>query len=93
MNRRQIENLYVALYSIQDAVEAFEGIAKWACFIFIIWFVSSSVNILFALVLFLFIPIVVGLFWALMYREAFDSGNLKLEDLQSHDDDNKGEMS
>lgn len=92
MNRRQIENIYVALYAIQDAIDAFKGIAKWACFAFIVWFVSSSINVLFAVVIFLFVPIVVGLFWALMYREAFDSGELKLEDLQSHNDDDDEEM-
>lgn len=91
MNRRNIENLIIAAYSVQDAVDAASKIAKIACFGFIVWFASSYVNVLFAIVLFFLIPCVVGLFWAMMYREAFDSGKLTLEQLESDDDDEDDE--
>ena len=89
MNRRDIENLIIAAYSVQDAIDAASKIAKLACFGFIFWFACSYVNVLFAIVLFLLIPCVVGLFWAIMYREAFDSGKLTLEQLESDNDNDE----
>lgn len=89
MNRRDIENLIIAAYSVQDAVDAASKIEKLACFVFIFWFACSYVNVLFAIVLFILIPCVVGLFWAIMYREAFDSGKLTLEQLKSDEDNDE----
>lgn len=89
MNKKRIENVYCLIEALHDVKDAFKAIVFLACAVFIIWYTSVIVNWKFAVVLFVALPLLIGLFWFAAYKEAFADGVLRFEEVEKDDGDNK----
>lgn len=89
MNKKKIENVYCLIEALHDVKDTFKAIVFLACAVFIIWYTSVIVSRMFAVVLFVVIPLLIGLAWFCLYKEAFATGALKLEEIEKDDEDDK----
>lgn len=89
MDKKKIENVYCLIEALYDVKDTFKAMVFLACAVFIIWYASVIVSRLFALVLFVAIPLLMGLVWFCVYKEAFATGALKLEEIEKDDEDDK----
>lgn len=88
MNLKRAENKFVIIQAALDAWNMFKKIVWAVCAVAAVAIVGLGVNWLFALALFVGVPVVVGLAWAVIYRWCFDTGAMKLEEINHDDEDN-----
>lgn len=69
---------------------SFKAIVFLVCTVFAGWLLAQMVNLLFVLTLFIGVPLVYGLFWLVMYRQAFDRGDLKIEKINKQENQDDG---
>ena len=92
MDIKRAETKLILMQAALDAWDMFKKIVWAICAIAAIAAVGLGVNWLFALVLFVGVPLVTGLAWAVVYRWCFDNGALKLEQVDPDKDaDGKGD--
>lgn len=80
LNKTWLEWWIIIECAINDAWIAFKEIVFLATAAFMILVFTEAINLLFTLTLFIGVLLVYGLFWAVMYRRAFDTGELKIAD-------------
>lgn len=80
LDKKWLEWWVIIECAINDAWIAFKEIVFLATAAFMILVFTEAINLLFTLTLFIGVPLVYGLFWAVMYRRAFDTGELKIAD-------------
>ena len=92
MDIKRAETKFILTQAVREAWIMFERITWAALAAFVIIVIGFGVNWLFALALFVGVPVVVGLAWAVIYRWCFDVGALKLEQVDPDEkDDGKGD--
>lgn len=90
LDKKKLEWAIIIEYTVEDVVASFKAIVFLVCAIFAGWLLMQLVNWLFALTLLIGVPLVYGLFWMVMYRQAFDSGALTLEKIDKDKNDPDG---
>lgn len=89
---KRAETKLILMQAALDAWDMFKTIVWVICAIAVVAAVGLGVNWLFALALFVGVPVVVGLVWAVIYRWCFDTGAMKLEQVDPDEDaDGKGD--
>ena len=73
MEKKKIENLYCLIEALYDVKDAFKAI----------------VFLTFAIALFVVLPLLIGVLWFCIYKEAFAEGALSIEEIEKKDEDNK----
>lgn len=92
MDIKRAETKFILTQAALDAWDMFKRIVWGVCATVMIVSVGLGVNWLFALALFVGVPVVVGIAWAVVYRWCFDNGALKLEQVDPDEkDDGKGD--
>ena len=89
MKKEKIENLYCLIEALYDVKDAFKAVVFLACALFIIWYSSVIVSWAFAITLFVVLPLLIGVLWFCIYKEAFADGALSIEEIEKEDEDNK----
>ena len=89
MDKKKIENLYCLIEALYNVKDAFKAIVFLACAVFIIWYSSVIVSRTFAVVLFVVLPLLIGVLWFCIYKEAFADGALSIEEIEKEDEDDK----
>lgn len=89
MEKKKIENLYCLIEALYDVKDAFKAIVFLTCTVFIIWYSSVIVSRAFAIALFVVLPLLIGVLWFCIYKEAFADGALSIEEIEKKDEDNK----
>lgn len=85
---KRAETKLILMQAALDAWDMFKKIVWAICAIAAVVAVGLGVNWLFALALFVGVPLVTGLAWAVVYRWCFDNGALKLEQVDPDENDN-----
>ena len=85
MNIKRAETKLILMQAALDAWGMFKMIVWVICAIAAVVAVGLGVN---WLALFVGVPLVTGLVWAVVYRWCFDNGALKLEHVDPDEDDN-----
>lgn len=88
MNIKRAETKLILMQAALDAWNMFKMIVWAICAIAAVVAVGLGVNWLFALALFVGVPLVTGLAWAVVYFWCFDNGALKLEQVDPGENDN-----
>lgn len=88
LNIKRAETKLILTQAALDAWDMFKKIVWAICAIAVVAAVGLGVNWLFALALFVGVPLVTGLAWAVVYRWCFDNGALKLEQVDLDENDN-----
>ena len=88
LNIKRAETKLILMQAALDAWGMFKMIVWAICAIAAVVAVGLGVNWLFALALFVGVPLVTGLAWAVVYRWCFDNGALKLEQVDPNENDN-----
>lgn len=88
MDIKRAETKLILMQAALDALDIFKKIVWAICAIAAVVAVGLGVNWLFALALFVGVPLVTGLAWAVVYRWCFDNGALKLEQVDPDENDN-----
>lgn len=88
MDIKRAETKLILMQAALDAWDMFKKIVWAICAIAAVAVVGLGVNWLFALALFVGVPLVTGLAWAVVYRWCFGNGALKLEHVDPDEDDN-----
>lgn len=88
MDIKRAETKLILMQAALDAWDMFKKIVWAICAIAAVAVVGLGVNWLFALALFVGVPLVTGLAWAVVYRWGFDNGALKLEQVDPDENDN-----
>nr|DAG42707.1 MAG TPA: hypothetical protein [Caudoviricetes sp.] len=89
---KRAETKFILTQAALDAWDMFKKIVWVICAVAVVAAVGMGVNWLFALALFVGVPVVTGLAWAVVYRWCFDSGAMKLEQVDPGEDtDGKGD--
>lgn len=92
MDIKRAETKFILTQAVCEAWAMFKRITWSVLVAFVIIVIGLGVNWLFALALFVGVPVVVGLGWAVIYRWCFDVGALKLEQTDKNEkDDGKGD--
>lgn len=89
MKKEKIENLYCLIEALYDMKDVFKSIVFLTCALFIIWYSSVIVSWAFAITLFVVLPLLIGVLWFCIYKEAFADGALSIEEIEKEDEDNK----
>lgn len=90
LNKTWLEWWIIIECAVNDAWNAFKNISFVCATVLVAMILANAVNLLFTLTLFIGVPVVYGLFWATMYRRAFDSGSLKISDFVDKENDPHG---
>lgn len=89
MKKEKIENLYCLIEALYDVKDAFKAVVFLTCALFIIWYSSVIVSWAFVITLFVVLPLLIGVLWFCIYKEAFADGALSIEEIEKEDEDNK----
>lgn len=91
MDKKRAEMKFIFTQALLDVKDTFTAIVFIGCAALLISCVVKAVNWLFAVCLFVLVPLVVGLAYAVIYKWCFDAGAFRLEEVKPDDDDKGGD--
>lgn len=89
MDKKRAELKFIVIQALLDVQNTFKAIVFIGCALVLVYLVIQTVNWLFALCLFVLLPLLVGLIYAAIYKWCFDTGAFRLKEVDS-DDESKG---